>query len=426
MKLNYRKRLGNFITALQVGFFLAVREIRRGNKWATGLIIMVMILTFLNLVVVSGVLVGLIEGSITANKTLFTSDVMISRFNERQFVDRSQEIVNFLSTMPEVKAFTPRYVEGMQAQSDYRAIPKLGETPNVAVGLISGIDPEQEDAVSGLKSKIIEGEYLEKNDFDEVMVGAYLLEKYLPIDSADLKTLKGVGAGDKIMITVNGHSREVRIKGVLKSKVDSIDMRMFMDERELRSLIGRTDGNVDEIAVKLYDTKDGPSVVAQLKEAGFGEYAKIQTFEEALPKFITDIRDTFAILGNLIGGVGLAVASITIFIVIFVNAITRRRYIGILKGIGINSVAIEFSYILQALFYSVVGMAIGLVIVFAVLQPYLTAHPINFPFSDGILVATFSSTALRVIVLFVATLIAGYIPARIVVKQNTLDAILGR
>lgn len=60
------------------------------------------------------------------------------------------------------------------------------------------------------------------------------------------------------------------------------------------------------------------------------------------------------------------------------------------------------------------------------LKPYFDAYPIDFPFSDGILVATVSGTLARAGILFVATIIAGYIPARIVVRQNTLDAILGR
>ncbi|HYC34235.1 MAG TPA: hypothetical protein VEC13_00725, partial [Candidatus Paceibacterota bacterium] len=58
--------------------------------------------------------------------------------------------------------------------------------------------------------------------------------------------------------------------------------------------------------------------------------------------------------------------------------------------------------------------------------PFFDAHPINFPFSDGILVATASSTITKVIVLFITTIIAGYIPARMIVRRNTLDAILGR
>ena len=78
-----------------------------------------------------------------------------------------------------------------------------------------------------------------------------------------------------------------------------------------------------------------------LVDSGVGDYARIQTFDEAITlKFLKDIKGTFAILGNAISGIGLIVVCITIFIVIFVNAITRRRFIGILKGIGINKKAI--------------------------------------------------------------------------------------
>jgi ABC-type antimicrobial peptide transport system permease subunit len=163
-----------------------------------------------------------------------------------------------------------------------------------------------------------------------------------------------------------------------------------------------------------------------LVNAGYEEYGQIKTFEEGKPKFVNDIENTFAMIGNFISSIGLAVACITIFIVIFVNAITRRRYIGILKGIGIDSKAIEFSYAIQALFYAFCGMIIGTIIIYGLLVPYISAHPIDFPFSDGILVAPISGTLLRALILSIATIIAGYIPARIVVKQNTLDAILGR
>jgi putative ABC transport system permease protein len=152
----------------------------------------------------------------------------------------------------------------------------------------------------------------------------------------------------------------------------------------------------------------------------------VQTAEDAFPKFLKDIKSTFNILGVAISSIGLVVASITIFIVIFVNAITRRRFIGILKGIGIHQKSILYSYILQAFMYAILGTAIGMLLIFFVIKPYFAANPIDFPFSDGILVATVSGTFIRAGVLLVATLIAGYIPAQIVIKQNTLSAILGR
>ena len=54
------------------------------------------------------------------------------------------------------------------------------------------------------------------------------------------------------------------------------------------------------------------------------------------------------------------------------------------------------------------------------------AHPIDFPFSDGILVAPLDQTFFRVGLLVASTLIAGYIPAWMIIRKNTLDSILGR
>ena len=199
-----------------------------------------------------------------------------------------------------------------------------------------------------------------------------------------------------------------------------------MLDSTLRTLTGRTDFNVDEIAIRLKPGADPIVVKNALIQSGAGETGRVQTYDEGLPKFVKDMRDTFALLGDVIGSIGLVVASITIFIVIYINAITRRKFIGILKGIGIDAVAIEFSYILQSIFYALMGVLIGFLILYGMLVPYFNAHPINFPFSDGILVAELSGTIIRGGLLLIATIIAGYIPARLVVKQNTLDAILGR
>jgi ABC-type antimicrobial peptide transport system permease subunit len=134
----------------------------------------------------------------------------------------------------------------------------------------------------------------------------------------------------------------------------------------------------------------------------------------------------FSILGNVIGGVGIVVAIITIYIVIYINAITRRKYIGIMKGIGISPAVIELSYIFQSIFYGVIGSLLGAVVVYFVLIPLFIAYPIDFPFSDGIMVAPYKDTLIKFFVLIFFTVMAGYIPARSIVKQNTLNAILGR
>jgi len=420
------KSFADFVLTLRVGLFLAIRQIKRSSKWTTLLIVFVMTLTFLNLVVVSGILVGLIEGSVSTIKDRYIGDVIVTTFKEDDYIEYSPQILRTARELPWTEAVTARYLESGTIEANYKERIRQDEKGDVVGTIIAGIDPLDEEAVTGLSQLIVEGEYLEPDDYDQVIVGGLLLKRYLDFESPGFPTLENVGVGDKVRVKVGDVTREVFVKGVTKSKADEIDRRVFFVDSQLRGLIGRSDYNVDEISIKIQDDVRPEVVRDALKANGFDEYATIQTFEEGLPKFLQDIKDTFALLGNVISSIGVVVASITIFIVIFINAITRRKYIGILKGIGVDSTAIEFAYILQSLFYAIFGTILGMILVFFVLKPYFAAYPINFPFSDGILVATIPGVLIRAAVLFIATLIAGYIPARIVVKQNTLDAILNR
>lgn len=411
---------------IKIGIFLAKRQIKRSNLWTTILIVFVMFFTFLNLVVVSGILVGLIQGAVDAVKMHYISDVIISTLPDKSYIENSPDVVRIVKSIPEVEAMTARYIQGGKVEANYKTKIKETDKSDIASASISGIDPVAEDKVTNLSKFIVEGKYLEPGDYDQVLLGAYLIKKYMPVESPGFATLSNVTIGSKIRLTVGGVTHEVTVKGIVKAKVDEVSMRVYMPDAQFRSLVGRNDYNVSEISIKI---KPGvaPELVRDiLKANGVGKVAKVQTFTEGEPKFIKDMQNTFALLGNILSSIGLVVASITIFIVIFINAITRRKFIGILKGIGINESAIEISYILQSFFYAFCGSVIGIIVLYAFLQPAIAAHPIDFPFSDGILVAPFFGTMLRVALLMITTIIAGFIPARLVVRKNTLDSILGR
>ncbi|MEK7504714.1 MAG: FtsX-like permease family protein [Patescibacteria group bacterium] len=414
------------LLSLTVGFFLGSRDLRRANRWTTLLIIAVMTLTFLNLIVVGGILVGLIQGSEDANRDRYTGDIIISNFLTRDYIDRSTMLLQAVASLPGLENYSARYIAGGRIEAHYKERTNPRDKIDSAGGLVAGIDPERERAVTHLDRYLVEGAFLEPNDYDQVLLGSNLLFKYTPIESPGLQTLRDVTIGSRVRLVIGDVRREVTVKGIIQSKAGENDQRIFMVDRQLRGLIGRGDYNVDEISIALVDPNRAAEAKEWLLARGLDRFSVIQTWFEAQPKFLNDIKLTFALLGNVIGTIGLAVASITIFIVIFVNAITRRRYIGIAKGIGVSSLAIEFSYIIQSLFYAVSGVVLGMIIVFAFLKPYIAAHPINFPFSDGILVATFSGTMIRAAILLIATVVAGYIPAKIVIRGNTLDAILGR
>jgi putative ABC transport system permease protein len=414
---------------VKIGFFLAFRQLKHASIWTTGLIVVVMMLTFLNLVVVNGILVGLIESSIEASEDRYSGKVIISTLRQKSIIENSGEIESVLKNLPNVTGIVPRVLAGGTIQADYRRLLKPEETPNQASTNISGIIPSEEDKVTGLSNYIIDGTYLDDEDKDGVLVGAFLINELTPIDSIGFSQLRDIKVGDRLKLTIGNNSKEVYLRGILKSKIDNIDARIIMTQSELRKLIGRSDTNVSEIAVKLLpgSTEEDAVRVKNILIANDYDFdAKIQTAKEAEPKFLKDMKDLFGLLGTLMGSIGLVVASITVFIVIFVNTLTRRKFIGILKGIGITSKSIEYSYIIQSAFYAILGAILGMLVLYGFLVPFIDKHPINFPFSDGILYAPLGGTMWRVLALFITTIIAGYIPARMIVSKNTLDSILGR
>lgn len=417
----------SLFTPLRVAFFLALRELKRASLWTTILIIFVMMLTFLNLIVVRGILVGLIAGSITANREFYSGDVLVSPLKNKNFIQNSHEIEDAVKAYSGTNTYSVRYIESARLESGYKDKIREDQKTDSIGATLAGINVQDEQAVTEITGNLVAGEFISADDIDSVVVGATLLGKYSSTDEAAVTTnLPRVDIGDKIRLTVNGNTREVTIKGVIKTKAQSTDTRVYMNLAIARQLMGRADLYADEIAVKLNDGYTPEVAKAYLISQGFEDRARIRTAIEAVPSFVKDIEVTFAILGNVIGSIGLAVSSITIFIVVFVNAITRRKYIGILKGIGVSSTAIKISYVLQALAYAVVGTLIASFLVFSFIKPYFTDNPINFPFSDGILVADPADVLIRALVLLTATIIAGFVPAYIVVRQNTLDAILGR
>src|SRR3989338_1717273 len=104
-------RSNKFGNTLKVGWFLAKRQIKGSNKATTLLIIFIMMLTFLNLVVVSGILIGLIEGGNIANKDQYTGDVIITTIAGEPDIAHSHELESTIRKMQGIGEVSVRYLE---------------------------------------------------------------------------------------------------------------------------------------------------------------------------------------------------------------------------------------------------------------------------------------------------------------------------
>jgi putative ABC transport system permease protein len=411
---------------LRIGFLLGLRQIQRANKWTTALIIFVMMLTFLNLIAVSGVLVGLITGAERAVRAESLGDIVLSEKDGEDAILETETVIRELQSFPEIESYSARLDGGGILEANYKERRDLKGERDTASVLVTGIDPIREDKMSGLSKNLIDGEYLDPNEEGYILIGAYYTKEFAEQFGDIFDSLDNIKPNVTVRLSVGDISKEFIVKGIIQSKVDQVSLNTYIPEREFRRLFGKQDRNADQIVMRVSPTSNDAEVKQKLVASGLDRYAKIQTFEEGKPKFITDIKNTMNLLGTFISSIGIVVASITIFIIIFINALSRQRQIGILKGIGIERRAIEIAYVLQAAFYAIVGSGLGALLTYGYLVPHFEKSPIHFPFSDGILVAPVEETFIRFLILFTVTLAAGFFPAWLIVRQNTLNSILGR
>lgn len=435
-----------FINTLRLGFFLAIRQVTRTSKWTTGLIVFIMMLTFFNLVATSGFLVGIVEGASRGYKEQWTGDLMIVNRSENQYIERTNEIESMLTSFPQIQSYTKRITAGVKVEANWWEKRKESDA-NTVSNQIAGVDPETEEATTHLSKAIAEGEWLQPGDARGIVLGSAFLKKYSRV--ADLVSLlEDVGPGSIVRVTVssgganfnpeqefsatqeestsNSVTQDFIVRGIIDSKVQFVSSRAYILDSELKKMLSKSDGDVSEISIVMKEGVDPYTVKTPLIENGFSEYALINTAEEGSPDFLVSIKLFFSIIGTILGSVSVVVALITIFIIIYINALTRRRQIGIMKGIGVTEFAVEFSYICQAMFYVLLGSSLALLIIFAGLKPLIDAHPIDTPFATIVLVAEPVDVAFKFLLVMIVSVFAGYLPARLIVKKNTLNAILGR
>ena len=443
-----RRKKTPHLENIRVAWLLAFRQVQRASIWLNLLVVVIMTLTFLNLVVITGILVGLIEGSFVTNREQYTGDVFVSALPNESTIEQTPDIVRSLESFDDVENFSVRYREGSQVEANYRERRDFNQEPNLVNTTIVGIDPTDEDMTTNLADRVVDGEYLDANQSGYVLLGATILDEYSNFSDI-FEPLKNTRPGSKVRIKVNtatnlsdsaidsggefapeasrvsgGRTIEFTVKGVIDTKVGEVSSAAYITQSDWRRLVGRPNTNANQIAIVTTTPDAATSVVNALKQ--YTDVATVERADEAIPSFLNDIKVTFGLLGNVIGAIAIVVSAITIFVVIYINALTRRKYIGILKGIGINGRAIRTAYVIQAIFYALIGIGIASAIIYGILIPLVDRYPIDFPFSDGILVAEPGSTFLRAVILTIVTAAAGYIPAWLIVRQNTLDAILGR
>lgn len=81
---------------------------------------------------------------------------------------------------------------------------------------IVGLDPDAENAVTGIGERLISGEDLKAGEEGYVLLGKNLVEKYtVGSGTISVVVLHGVDVGSRVRISVAGHEGEFIVKGII-------------------------------------------------------------------------------------------------------------------------------------------------------------------------------------------------------------------
>jgi len=395
---------------LKVSFFLASKSIQRGNKGTSVLTVLIISLIFVNLIFFPSVVEGVEETLIRQSIEHVCGNVVIEPKDDQRYIDNADSIEKKINKLPGVVGTSSRYMTG--ATFFYNNKLKSGS--------VHSIDPYDEEVVTKFYSGLIAGEYLGKENTNEILLGIDISGKEGEVTGDS--DLGGVQVGDKIDVTFsNGVIRKYMVKGIFDISSININRYAFITEKEMESVLG-VENQASEILVKLSQRGTEEEYRTNFVELGISE--DVKTWEEKTAGTIGSLVNSFSLLTVISTVISLIMAVVVIFIIIYINTVNKKRQIGILKAIGIEQNVIINSYVIQVLFYCFSGIAVGLLL-FGIIASYLSVNPIRFPLGYVEPVVEQVLILQNIISLVVFSLIAGFIPAWRTANENILKAIWG-
>ncbi len=401
---------------IKTAFFLAFTSIKRGNKGTLAMTILIMTLAYVNLVFISSVFGGIVASINMQSIDNQYSNIVIEPAIDERYITNSSAIKS-ISTIPGIVGSSARYIDNPVTKYDERK-----DNKDIKSGrwVLKSIDVSDEKSVTKIHESMIEGSFLEDADRDEVIIG----KEVAGGQGGDLDYLSlGVSVGDEIDVYFsNDIIRSYTVKGIFSTKSTRVDQMILVTKKEMESVF-EIHNWASEILVKTEDIGNEDFYIGQIRQLGFRD-EDIKKWSD-LMGFTSSASSSFTMISLILGVIGTIVAGVTIFIIIFVSVVNKRKQIGILKAIGMKENTIILYFVLQALFYGLIGVILGAACVLFIIRPYFISNPLDFPVGWVSLEVTFDIIRLSNISLISAALIGGFFPAYRGAKESILKSIWG-
>ncbi len=396
---------------LKVAFLLALRSLQRGSRSSVILTILIVGMCFTNMIFLPALFNG-IGQSITKQVVDYeVGNVLVSPKSGDQYVSDLGATLDLINGMPGVERATPHFTKGATLKYRQRIL-------GVAVRAIL---PNDEKDVSPLYTKMIAGSYLGQADTGEVIIGKPVAgDASVRQEDEFQPSLGGVRVGDSITIEYgNGYTKDYRVKGIFFTGWSQADSTVYVTMTDMALVDPTAIDNADYITVKAKPGYSETFIKNELIQ--YGVTAKVQTTADLLSKSLGRALQSFAIINLVSLIVSIIITTVVLFIVITIKTLNSRRQIGILKAIGVDKEVIMHNYGFQVIILAILGIILGIVLTL-LLAVYMAAHPIVTPEWSAVLYLTPMDLLTNSLILFTAAIIAGYVPAYQVSREDIQTA----
>jgi putative ABC transport system permease protein len=396
---------------LKVAFLLALRSLQRGSRSSVILTILIVGMCFTNMIFLPGIFNG-IGQSITKQVVDYeVGNVLVSPKTGDQYVSDLGATLDLINGMPGVERATPHFTKGATLKYRQRVL-------GVSVRAIS---PNDEKYVSPLYTKMVAGSYLGEADTGEVIIGKPVAgDPSIRQEDEFQPSLGGVRVGDSINIDYgNGYAKDYRVKGIFFTGWSQADSAVYVSSTDMALADPRSVDNADYITVKAKPGYSETFIKNELIQ--YGVTPKVQTTADLLSKSLGRALQSFAIINLVSLIVSIIITTVVLFIVITIKTINSRKQIGILKAIGVDKEVIMHNYGFQVIILAILGIILG-VIIAVLLAIYMAIHPIVTPEWSATLYLTPMDLVMNSLILFIAALVAGYVPAYQVSREDIQTA----
>ena len=398
---------------LKVAFLLALRSLQRGSRSSTILTVLIIGMCFTNMIFLPSMFNGIGQGITQQLIDYEVSNVLVSPKSGEQYINDLDATLDLINGMPGVQRASPQYSKGATFKYRQRVL-------GISVRAIS---PADEKEVSPVYKKMVAGSYLGEADTGEIIIGKPIAGDATVRQEDEFQpSLGGVRVGDSITVEYgNGYTKDYRVKGIYSTGWSPVDNAAFVTWTDMEQVEGTTLDKANYITVRAKSGYTEEFIKNELLAYGVGVNGNVQTMTD-LSKSVGKVLQSFAIINLVSLLVSVIITTVVLFIVITIKTLNSRKQIGILRAIGVDKKVIMHNYGFQVMILGIVGIILGIIITL-VLAAYMSVHPIVTPEWSAYLYLTPMDLVFNSVILFCAAVVAGYVPAYQVSREDIQTAL---